>query len=36
MPWWGWLLLLGVIALPLKLRVWKSMFAKNKENSSDF
>lgn len=34
MPWWGWLLIvLAIIAVPIKLRILKNMFSKNKQHS---
>ena len=33
MPWWGWaLIVLTIIMLPIKLKIWKKMLAKNKQN----
>jgi len=35
MPWWGWVLIVvAVIVAPLKLRVLKSIFKKDKEDEN--
>jgi hypothetical protein len=37
MPWWSWLIIAAVIAaaVPLKLKIFKSIMEKNKRNNID-
>lgn len=36
MPWWSWLIIVCIIILPLKMKVWRKMFTqKNKNRDED-
>lgn len=35
MPWWGWLIIVSIIVLPFKIKVWKKMFASKSVREED-
>jgi hypothetical protein len=36
MPWWGWaLIVVTIIVMPLKLKIWKQMLSKNSKTNED-